>query len=113
MPSERTQIRTSVTPRGITVVAPAGELDYNSAAALETAITAAGRLPCVVVDFSHVTFTDSSGITALLRANRNLQAAGGWLRLSSLPDSPLQAMEIVGVDHVIGIYPTLEAALRT
>ncbi|MEU1091030.1 STAS domain-containing protein [Streptomyces sp. NPDC005892] len=113
MPSERTQIRTSVTPRGITVLAPAGELDYDSVVALETAITATGRLPCAVVDFSHVTFTDSTGINALLRASGTLRAAGGWLRLSSVPDAPLRVMRMVGLDHVIDVYPTLEAALRT
>ncbi|MEV7297405.1 STAS domain-containing protein [Streptomyces microflavus] len=107
------RIRTSLTARGITVVSPAGELDHHSAAALEATITTTGRLPCAVVDFSHVTFIDSTGINALLRASRSLQAAGGWLRLSSVPDHPLQILEIVGIDQVIDIYPTLEAALRT
>ncbi|MFG2593887.1 STAS domain-containing protein [Streptomyces sp. NPDC048438] len=113
MPSERTQIRTSVTPRGITVLAPAGELDFNSVPALETAVTATGRLPCAVVDFSRVTFIDSTGINALLRASHTLHAAGGWLRLSSIPDAPLRALKVVGLDQVIDMYPTLEAALRT
>jgi anti-anti-sigma factor len=111
--SERLQIRTAVTPRGITVVTPAGELDYNSVPALREVLTATGRLPCAVVDFSHVTFTDSTGITALLSANRTLHAAGGWLRLSSVPEGTLRVMQIVGVDHVIDVYPTLDAALRT
>jgi anti-anti-sigma factor len=111
--SERLQIRTTVTSRGITVVSPVGELDHTSAPALEAALTATGRLPCAVVDFSHITFTDSTGITALLRANRTLSAAGGWLRLSGVGDVPLRAMRIVGVDHVIDVYPTLDAALRT
>jgi anti-anti-sigma factor len=111
--NERTQIRTSLTPRGVTVLRPAGELDVHSAPALETAITATGRLPCVVVDFSHVTFTDSTGINALLGANRTLRAAGGWLRLSSVSDAPLRTMKIVGVDRVIDVYPSLDAALRS
>lgn len=108
-----TQIRTSLTERGITVVTPAGELDFHSAPALEAAITANGRLPCAVVDFCHVTFTDSTGINAVLGANRTLRAAGGWLRLSSVPDAPLRTMKIIGVDRVIDIYPTLDAALQT
>jgi anti-sigma B factor antagonist len=113
LPHERTQVRTSLTARGITVLQPAGELDVHSAPALEAAITATGRLPCVVVDFSHVTFTDSTGINALLGGNRTLRAAGGWLRLSSVSDAPLRAMKIVGVDRVIALYPTLDAALQT
>ncbi|SHM86352.1 STAS domain-containing protein [Actinacidiphila paucisporea] len=113
MPSERIQIRTSVTPRGVTVITPAGELDYGSAAALEAALTETGRLPCAVVDFPHITFIDSSGITALLRASHTLRAAGGWLRLSSVPDTPLRAMRIVGIDQVIDVYPSLGGALRT
>lgn len=113
MPDHRTQIRTSLTPRGITVVEPDGEVDFHSAPALEAAITASGRLPCAVVDFSHITFTDSTGINALLGANRTLRAAGGWLRLSSVCDPPLRAMKIIGVDRVIDVYPTLDAALQT
>ncbi|SHM86250.1 STAS domain-containing protein [Actinacidiphila paucisporea] len=111
--SERLQIRTTVTSRGITVVTPAGEVDHTGAPALEEVLTASGRLPCAVVDFSHTAFIDSSGITALLRANRSLRAAGGWLRLSSIPEGPLRVMRIVGLDHVIDVYPTLHAALRT
>lgn len=111
--SERLQIDTTVTPRGITVVSPVGELDHDSAPGLEAALTAAGRLPCAVVDFSDISFIDSSGISALFRANRTLHAAGGWLRLSSIPGIPLRAMEIVGVDQVIDVYPTLDAALQT
>ncbi|WUH88911.1 STAS domain-containing protein [Streptomyces sp. NBC_00433] len=111
--SERLRINTAVTPRGITVVTPAGELDYNSAPALQEVLTATGRLPCAVVDFSYISFIDSTGIAALLHGNRTLHAAGGWLRLSSIPGAPLRAMEIVGVDHVIDVYPTLHAALQT
>jgi anti-sigma B factor antagonist len=111
--SERLQIRTTVTPRGITVITPVGELDHDSAPALEEVLTATGRLPCAVVDFSHITFADSTGITALLRANQTLRTAGGWLRLSSIPEGPLRGMQIVGVHHVIDVYPTLQAALQT
>jgi anti-anti-sigma factor len=88
-------------------------LDHDSVPALEPVITATGRLPCAVVDFSHISLTDSTGINALIRAHRILHAAGGWLRLSSVPDAPLRAMKIVGLDQVIDMYPTLEAALRT
>jgi anti-anti-sigma factor len=112
LPHQRTQIRTWLTPRGVTVVEPAGELDFHSAAALEAAITASGKLPCVVVDLSRITFTDSTGINALLGANRTLRGAGGWLRLSSALDMPLRTMKIVGVDRVIDVYPTLDAALQ-
>jgi anti-anti-sigma factor len=112
LPHERTQIHTSLTSRGITVLTPAGELDFHTAPALEAAITTTGRLPCAVVDFSHIIFIDSTGINALLGANRTLKAEGGWLRLSSVGDVPLRTMKIVGVDRVIGVYPTLDAALQ-
>ncbi|MEU3464305.1 STAS domain-containing protein [Streptomyces sp. NPDC006733] len=113
MHSERIQIRRSRTARGISVLVPSGELDFNSAPALQAAITAAGRLPCAVVDLSHITFIDSTGITALLGAGRTLEEAGGWLRLCSIPETPLRAIELVGVDQVIDVYPTLDAALQT
>jgi anti-anti-sigma regulatory factor len=65
-----------------------------------------------VVDVPHVTFIDSTGTNALLRANRSLQAAAGSrLRLSSIPDAP-RAMRVVGLDQVINVHPGLEAALQ-
>ncbi|MEU1123308.1 STAS domain-containing protein [Streptomyces sp. NPDC005899] len=60
-----------------------------------------------------MTFIDSTGINTLLRAHRILHGAGGWLRLSCIPAAPLRAMRIVGLGHVIDMYDTLEAALRT
>lgn len=113
MPSERVQISTTVTHRGVTVLTPVGELDFSTSPSLEAAITAPGQLPCVIVDFSHVTFLDSTGINALLRANSNLRAAGGWIRLGNVPATPLRVIRMVGLDQVIQTYPTLDAALRT
>lgn len=112
MNRQRTRITSTVTPEGVTVVTPGTELDFDSAPVLEQALTATSRLPCTVADLSPVTLLDSCGINALLRAHLTLHAAGGWLRVTGLHDTPARIARIVGLPTVIPVYPTLSTALR-
>jgi anti-sigma B factor antagonist len=69
--SDLFRIRRETTPEGITVFTLATDIDFTTAPQLEQTITAPGRLPCTVIDFSQVQFMDSSGINALVRAHRH------------------------------------------
>ncbi|MFE5220450.1 MULTISPECIES: STAS domain-containing protein [unclassified Streptomyces] len=99
---------------GITVITVTGEIDQNSAPPLTGALQSAarGERPRIVVDMRQVTFIDSSGINDFLTARRDLAAAGGWLRLAGVPDRVLRILTIVGLDTVIGCYPSLRDALN-
>ncbi|MBM9502980.1 STAS domain-containing protein [Actinacidiphila acididurans] len=98
--------------RRVSVVIAGETLDFVTAPALFEAITTrlSPATPNVVVDFSRTSFMDSSGINALLRAHRLVQAAGGWMRLSAVAEPVLSPLQIVGLDEILSIYPTVEAA---
>jgi anti-anti-sigma factor len=112
MHNEAQEPKRSVPGRDVTVVTAERDLDFTSAAALEEALTAGlgqGALR-VVLDFSRTRFMDSSGINALLRAHRSVSAAGGWIRLSAVSEPVLSTIEIVGLQEVLSLYPTVELA---
>jgi anti-sigma B factor antagonist len=57
----------------------------------------------VVFDLSGVTFMDSQGVNALLRADRTLAAVGGRLRLRA-PSPPVRlVLRVAGVDHHVPV----------
>ena len=98
-----------------TVLTVTGEIDLHAAASLEgaghEAMDAHG--PCLVVDFSGVTFMDASGITALLRLRSEATARGGFLRLDRLPERVLRILVITGTDEVLLTPPPALVDLST
>ncbi|XIG72970.1 anti-anti-sigma factor (plasmid) [Streptomyces sp. SGAir0957] len=106
----------AVTPRvegGATVLEVRGEIDYETGGPLQAALASAcaGTAPQCVVDLGGVAFLDSSGLSILLAAYGRATAAGGWLRLARVSPPVLRVLTIVGLDSVVPIYPTMQAAL--
>lgn len=81
-----------------------GELDHHGAkeamAAIEREIDAALPLK-LVLDFSGVTFMDSSGIAVLLRSQRRMQCYGGSLLVCHVPAQARRIMNIAGLERFI------------
>jgi anti-sigma B factor antagonist len=101
------------TAQGLPVVSVRGEVDISSVGALDDALDAqfdAGACS-VVVDFLGVTFLDSTGLSALVRAHRRSTEQGG--RLALVMDDPqlLRLLSISGLDRLIPSFATLDAAL--
>jgi anti-sigma B factor antagonist len=86
---------------GVHVVALHGELDIVSADGLALALVeVAGSV--VVVDLSGLTFIDSSGISALVRARNRIVGDGrGQLVLTEPREIVRKALEIVGLSSWI------------
>ncbi|MEU8792693.1 STAS domain-containing protein [Streptomyces sp. NPDC048643] len=99
---------------GIRVLALAGELDADNADALREALSIeeSSTPPLTVLDLGAVTFLDSSAISVLALAHRDANAAGGWLRMAVLTAPVERVVQLVGLDTVIGCYPTLAQALK-
>ncbi|MFE6174464.1 STAS domain-containing protein [Streptomyces sp. NPDC056464] len=99
---------------GVRVVTVRGEIDQTVQEAFGKALLEddGGVPPRIVLDLGGVTFMDSSGINVLLSAHRRASAADGWLRLAGARDAVLRVLQLVGVDTVIGCYPTVEQAQR-
>ena len=58
---------------------------------------------CLVVDLSQVTFIDSSGLNALLRAHRRLEQQGAALVLVDVSPVGQSVMDLGGLTELFGI----------
>lgn len=100
---------------GAVLVTVVGELDLMTAprlrAALQSALRRAAGAP-VVVDLTGVTLLGSSGLAALVDAARQAQDLDEPLRLVVDHKRPvLHPLQITGLDHVLALYHSLDAAL--
>lgn len=64
-----------------------------------------------MVDFLGVTFLDSTGLSALVRAHRRCTEQGGHLTLVMDDPQLLRLLSVSGLDRVIASFATLDAAL--
>ena len=89
----------------VTVVTPFGDVDQDTAPdllrALTTAIDEAGP-NAVEVDMRHVTFMDSSGVGALLAANRLAGASGATVRVRNPVPAVRMVLDITNVWQLLG-----------
>jgi anti-anti-sigma factor len=85
---------------GARVVRLSGEIDIGVTPELSPLLVADED---VVVDVSHVSFIDSSGIAALLRAHRSQMTTGHRLLVKGVHGSVSRVFEITGVDSVLSL----------
>lgn len=83
-----------------------GELDHhgarNAMRELELAIDAA--LPKrLVLDFSGISFMDSSGIALILRAQQRMQMLEGVLLICGVPSQARRVMDAAGIGRLVTI----------
>ncbi|HEY7263168.1 MAG TPA: STAS domain-containing protein [Trebonia sp.] len=64
----------------------------------------------LVVDMTSTTFCDSAGIAALVRATRRAVANGATMRLAATAQPVLRVLSLVGIDRLIEVYPSVDAA---
>lgn len=98
---------------GMPVVAAPEEIDMTSAPVLEAAFLEASALGhnTFVVDMSGTQFCDSAGVHALVRAHKRSRSEGGEMLLVVSATAVLRVFEIIGIDHLIPSFPTLDQAL--
>jgi anti-sigma B factor antagonist len=95
------------------VVAVRGEIDIFTAPEFKERITRAidaGR-DLVVVDLAGTTFVDSSSLGVLISAHRRLTGRDARLVIACDVPAVLNTFKITGLDGVLEIVPTREAAL--
>lgn len=91
-----------------------GEIDLFTAPELKSAIAAAvedGR-PRVVVDLTHTTFLDSSGLGVLVGALQRLRDHGGALSIVNVDEAIARTFSITGLDQILAIRETREDAVQ-
>jgi stage II sporulation protein AA (anti-sigma F factor antagonist) len=86
--------------RDVLVLTLEGDLDLATASRIDAfaALAASSGKGTVLFDVSAVTFIDSQGLHALLRARQAVQAAGGVVRLRSPSPSVELLLHLAGVD---------------
>ena len=97
---------TSFLDDGHLTVALTGEIDHTCAKGYINAIAAkieAYTPEVCVLDFSEVTFMDSSGIAVVINALRGMKAVDGVLRLEGIGRQPLRVFRASGIDKLIDI----------
>lgn len=79
--------------------------------ALIDRVEKAERIPHVVLNFSAVTYVNSSNLAQLLRLRRKLTESRRTLKLCSVPDEVWSVMMVTGLDKVFRFAPDPMTAL--
>lgn len=67
----------------------------------------------LILDLSEVEFCDSSGLSALLIAERRMRENGGLVKLAALQKKVLNLIRISHLDRAFGIHDTVAKALKS
>jgi anti-sigma B factor antagonist len=96
------------------VVAPTGSLDLKSAPELKRTLsdllgTGGSRL---ILDFSRVSFIDSTALGVLISLKRNL-AWPEMMAIAAPSREVIDLLELTGITRVFTIYPSVDAAVSS
>ena len=100
----------------ILIVNLSGELDHNSAEEARVKIDDRidrDNIEKVILDFSGVTFMDSSGIGAVLGRYKKLANKNGVLCIAEANKNVNRIFELAGLYKVIKNYNTVDEAVRS
>jgi anti-anti-sigma factor len=99
---------------GVSVLAPEGRLDTDSASDLELALqdlkTAGAKH--FVVDLGEIGYVSSAGLRVLLMLAKQLEGGKGTLRLAGLNAQVKQVFDIAGFTKLFSLFPDKAAALK-
>jgi anti-sigma B factor antagonist len=95
------------------IVALPDEIDVTNAQSVADTLRAAfgPGVAVVIADMTRTVFCDSSAVRCLLLASKRAAEANAELRLVIEAAAVLRVLRIVGIDRLLNIYPSLEAAL--
>ena len=114
-PTDLKVLTTEVQDDPIPIVRATGELDLDTAPQLAAAIEEAARdarPPRVVIDFTGVSFCDSTGLRALIGAVREVEVLGGRAIVAAEPDGALDRLLMLsGLREFLRVSDSAEAAV--
>ena len=102
---------------GRAVVRMPAEIDVTNADEISRRLRAAASRgsSVLVIDMSATTFCDSAGVQAVIDAynqvNTHNQNAGTHTQLRLVATAVLRIITLIGIDQLIPVYSTVEAAL--
>ena len=98
---------------GITVVEISGQLDLsNNLLAIESLIAKLMEegVRKLVVDLTGITYIDSAGIGVLISFSRQMDGAGGRMRIAGAQGSVAKVLDTVHIERIVQIYPDVASA---
>jgi len=89
------------------------EIDVTNADEIRQALRAAAchGSAVLIIDMSGTTFCDSAGVQAIIDAYNENQNAKTPAQLRIVTTAVRRIMTLVGIDQLVPVYSTLEAAL--
>lgn len=95
------------------MVVVGGEIDLNTAPALETAVSdvLAQEPGALIVQLSAVDFMGSVGLRILVTTQQNIGAADRFAVVANGPATS-RPIQLTGLDETLSLYPTLDEAVR-
>ena len=96
------------------IVSVSGKLDALSAGDYEKAVSqliADGKTR-LVVDFAQLSYISSAGLRVLLSTAKQLKPKGGEALFANLQDGVRDVFEMTGFSSILGIHPSVKAALE-
>jgi anti-sigma B factor antagonist len=101
-------------PSGITKATLVGRMDIDGAMGVDLKLNVlAGSKKALVVDLSGVSFMASMGLRTLMLCGKAMSAKGRKMGISNPQPNVEKVLRSSGVDEIIGIYPTFEAAIAS
>jgi anti-anti-sigma factor len=98
-----------------TLITLPAEIDIANAGSVRNQITAAfkpGTKVVVIADMTSTTFCDTMGARALVQAHKRAASHDAELRLLSPSRTVMRVLEVLGLDHLLAIYQSLEEAIK-
>lgn len=89
-----------------------GEIDLQHSPELRTLLLAKAkaRCPALLIDFSDVSYIDSSGLATLIEYRREAQQFTGKFALGGLSERVRTIFDLVRLNEILSIHPTLAEA---
>ncbi len=97
---------TSFLDDGVLTIALTGEIDHHRAKSYIEKITAkieAYTPDECILDFSEVSFIDSSGIAVVINSMRQMAQIEGVLSLTGISEQPMRVFRTSGIDKLVQI----------
>ena len=91
-----------------------GELDHHSAEEVRNKIDdrlERNNLKKLIMDFSHVSFMDSSGIGVVIGRYKKLSLKGGSVCITKVIDSVNRVFQLSGMFKIIKVYDSIDKAI--
>jgi anti-sigma B factor antagonist len=97
------------------VLAITGEIDLHESPRLKRALEPfiKKKAPRVAVDFTDVSYIDSSGLAVFVEAAQRVQAYGGTFAIYGLSGHVRSIFELARLDQIFRICPDKRSALKS